>query len=148
MLTLKRFEVLTEIYGGDLRRWPRSMREDAQTLLESSAAARVTFSKAWQLDEARAAARAEQDTVLWRYQIPDAAPARRDHAQRGDIAQAARILGSLALPLRWIGMAAVGGSAVMAGLVLGTLHSAAPASYSYSGLMLLLQSAPIHLLAN
>ena len=146
MLTLKRFQVLTEIYGGDLRRWPRSMREDAQTLLERSAAARVTFSEAWQLDEARAATRAEQDTVLWRYQIPDAAPARRDQAQRGDITQAARILWSLALPLRWVGMATVGGSAVMAGLVLGTLHGSTPASYS--GLMLLLQSAPLHLLAN
>lgn len=147
MLTLNRFQVLTEIYGGDLRRWPRSMREDAQSLLESSAAARVNFSKAWQLDAARAAARAEQDTVLWRYQIPDA-QARRDRAQHGYIARAARIFWSLALPLRWVGMATVGGSAVMAGLVLGTLHGAAPASYSYSGLMLLLQSAPIHLLAN
>lgn len=160
-MALKRFKTLSEIYGGELRRWPTRMREDALELLERSAAARVLLHEARKLDDALAAASADRDAALRRQEAPHASLVRlragvatpiatptiaRAQRRRRRWATAAGILWPFALPLRWIGMATVGGSAVMAGLVVGAMYGTAPSSDS--GLNLLLQPAPLHLMAD
>ncbi|HTU54163.1 MAG TPA: hypothetical protein VMF62_09350 [Acetobacteraceae bacterium] len=119
MLTLARFRAMAECYGEDLRRRPAESPADAMLCLpggEDAALARL---------RARVAARIA------------APPERRFGALKAAIP---RPLPSL--PPFGLGLAAGGGLAIMAGLLIGALYTAAPSSDS---LLALLQPAPIHI---
>jgi hypothetical protein len=160
MMTLKRFAALADSYGADLARWPDGVRGEAEAMLRTSAEARARLDEARTLDEAIAAAQAEDD-ALWGPVEQAAALARLRSGVEARIASSgggrsmnrnltgwAGVGGALvlALPLRWIGLATGGGLVVMAGVLIGALYTAAPAEPG--GLMAMLQPAPIHMLTD
>lgn len=164
MMTLGRFRLLLDSYGADSQRWPPELRADAQALLSSSAAARTMREKAERLDRVIAAATAREDATLARLSPPDetlqrlrsgvaariATTANRSTEQSAASALLARIDWLLSMPpvsprLYWVGMAASGGSAIVAGLLLGAMYGMPPAA---DAALAMLQSAPIHILAD
>jgi hypothetical protein len=154
MLTLKRFKAMTDSYGADLLRWPEQERAAAQTLLEGSAEARALLGDARMLDEALAVASARQSAAHRRNNHEAAALARLRSgvavriaaaSERSRVSFLERALsitnrGILFTPSGWAGLAAAGGLAVLAGLVIGSLYTAPGAS---DALLTLLQPAPI-----
>jgi len=154
MLTLKRFGTLAASYGGDLQRWPLELREEAQALLNVSAAARAILDDARMLDDDIAAARDfeatrsrpdEQGAALARLRASVAAriaapidvrrPGRRPWSS---VAEGFVRLRSVPFPV----MGAAGASAILAGLLVGAISVSEPATDSV--LAALLQPAPIH----
>jgi len=140
MMTLKRFGVLAESYGGQLWRWPEDSRNDAEALLNSSAEARRILDQARMVDETIGAAAR-----------PDSTPAAAD---TGDAAALARLRSAVAMRLeatpsrrrrerfldwlasaisteafgsngRWVGVAACGAVVVVAGVMTGLLYEPA-----------------------
>ena len=157
MLTLRRFEAMVASYGADRRRWPAALRDEAEALLAVSAEACALAEEARVLDEAIAAAGAHEDWALRGPGVADAALARL----RSGVA--ARIVASppqqrplrawlavaswaFPLPLGWIGMATGAGAAMAVGFLVGGIYTSAPAPGP--SLTMLLQSAPIHALAD
>jgi hypothetical protein len=65
MMTLRRFQKLSDSYGGDLGRWPEGVRAQAKALLERSPDARRIVARAADLDEAVAAASAARKARFW-----------------------------------------------------------------------------------
>lgn len=61
MLTLERFRSLAASYGAEFARWPEKERGEAQTLLDTSAQARLLFKEAQILDEAITKASAREN---------------------------------------------------------------------------------------
>jgi hypothetical protein len=153
MMTLGRFRALAESYGAALPRWPAELRGEAEALLRASAAARALLAEARTVDETIAAAGRREDAALWPPGAREAALARL----RSGVA--ARIgpspprwpMGRLAgwapssAALGWVGLAAGGGLAVAAGLVIGAMSAAGPAP---DAVLAILQASPIHVLAN
>lgn len=135
MMTLKRFKTLTGSYGAALARWPAELRKDAQTLLGISAEARQSFAEAQALDDAIAVDIGDQSEALARLRFAVAtrlaAPAER------------RTLRDRLTAI--VGVAASGGMAIAAGLLIGWIY--APAA-NHNGPLGLMQPAPIELLAD
>lgn len=155
MLTLKRFAELADSYGADLDRWPDDVRRDAEALAKESAEARAILDDARSVDEAIAYVRSHDDAVFWPAGESEAALARLRAGVAGRIAASPRrkalrwfavMTPASDLPFRWLGFATSGAVAVVAGLLLGTMYTAAPASDDV--LALLLQPAPIQILAD
>jgi hypothetical protein len=159
MLTLKRFRAMVDSYGANLQRWPEERRSEAQKLLNTSAEARDLLVKARALDEVIETARAVEDARRWSGGERDAALARlragvasriaastpRARPGRGlRPARSARWM--LAFPLRAAGMAAAGGCAIIAGLLIGSVYVSEPVTDGM--LALLLQPAPIDILSD
>lgn len=158
MLTLKRFKAMIDSYGANPQRWPQERRGDAAALLCVSAAARAMLDEAQRLDidihvVSRQSARwqpEKQQAALARLRAQvqariatDAEPRqRRTHAtRRGPLPN----LESMpSLRLGWAGITAAGGLAIAAGLLVGVSF---PTPSPVADLGLLLQSAPIHILA-
>lgn len=157
MMTLKRFRKLADSYGADLRRWPERLRPQANALLESSAQAREIVARARELDEAITAAASARSENLWSGDRPDAALVRL----RNDVATrigpavpataivaggiAGRVAHDASRRPGWIGLATAASVAIIAGVVLGILHSqTAPRQ----DLLVLLQPSPIQLLTD
>jgi len=65
MLTLKRFEALTDSYGAEPERWPDDVRADAEALLRVSPEAQQLLAEARELDEGIDAARKRADAASW-----------------------------------------------------------------------------------
>lgn len=76
MLTLARFKAMTDSYGADPRRWPPSLRSEAEALLAASAEARAQLEAAREVDEAIAQASASNEARLGGGAERDAALAR------------------------------------------------------------------------
>jgi len=152
MLTLKRFGTLAGSYGGDLQRWPRQLRDEAQALLNVSAAARAIFDDARALDDAIAAASAlegatgrqpDEQAALARLRSGVAARISAPIATRkpGRWPSLAEVFTRLrSMPFPAMGAAVAG--AVLAGLLVGAISVSEPAADSV--LAALLQPAPIH----
>jgi len=159
---LERFRALAESYGAALERWPAEARGEAAALLRESAEARAILGEARVLDEAIAAASREGDAVLWAAAGGrDAALARLRSGVEARIAAGARAPARGAwrrrwdwvagwavssVGLRWAGAAAGGGVAVAAGLLIGAMYAAGPATAA-DNVFAILQPAPIHILA-
>jgi hypothetical protein len=158
MLTLARFRALAASYGADLRRWPEEARREARALLGGCPPARALLEQARALDEALAAASARERRTLVRPVEADAALGRLrartmariasspaqpvDHRPRSVLARFARAV--LAPRIHLIGLAAGGGAALIAGLLIGAIYTTAPA---VDTLLPMLQPAPIQFLA-
>ena len=148
MLTLEGFRAMAESYGADLRRWPEQSRGDAEALLETAAAeARAILAEARTLDGALARADAMlrlpggEDAALARLRARVAARIAAPAEHRLEALKAAILRRLPWLPPFGLGLAAGSGLAIMAGLLIGALYTAAPSSDSLLGL---LQPAPIH----
>ncbi len=159
MVTLRQFKVLAESYGADLHRWPAELRKEAEALLAVSPDARAALAAERVLDEAIDAARAQQDAALWPPGMEDAALARLRSSVAARIAasparhraapgRGARVLSgswALSLLLGPAGLAAGGGVAVAAGLLLGALYTPVPAA---SNVLVMLQPMPLSILSH
>ena len=157
MMTLKRFKELTDSYGGESRHWPEELRDEAAALLRVSPQARELLAEAQTLDEALEAASAEQDAVLWPPGEESAALARLRSGVSARLASLPRrqsaswfsswtLRDGLRLPLNpgAIGMATSCGLAVVAGLLIGSMHASAPAP----DMLTMLQPAPLQIFQN
>lgn len=138
MLTLKRFKALAESYGGDLARWPDERRDEAHQLLAQSTQAQTILAEARRLDAAIAPGHATG--------VDDAALARLRAGVQARIASTAPHRIPYGRGLGFLGLAASGGFAIMAGLLIGTMW--ASAQQPDSGVLAMLQPAPIHALAD
>ncbi|HVY17841.1 MAG TPA: hypothetical protein VHB27_21660 [Rhodopila sp.] len=159
MLSLKRFTSLANSYGADPARWPAETRADAQALIAASAEARAVLSAARAEDVMIGAARRREEAMLWRPGEQDAALARLRSGVADRIAaspsprpgQARHGWGMvsdgslLRMQLGWFGLAASGGFAVAAGLLIGSLFSAAP---NPTDLLAVFQATPIHIIVD
>lgn len=159
MLTEKRFRRLVESYGANLQHWPRNIRGGAERLLDRSARARALLEAARGLDDVIEAASTHEAAILLQPQEMNAALARLRANVGAQIASPAaqeawkqRFAPSLTATwpifsgIGWIGISSVGGLAIAAGLLIGTLYQ--PESRSVSALAMLMQPAPIHILTN
>jgi hypothetical protein len=157
MLTLRRFKAMADSYGSDLQRWPEEVRAEASSLLDASPQARAVLVAERALDDAIAAASADETARLLQPDAQVAALARVRAAVGAQIAASAaprRFGWRLAaggqrmlrdLHLRWVGIAAAGGFAVLAGLLLGGMYASQPAP---DVVLAMLQPAPFHILAD
>jgi hypothetical protein len=155
MLTLRRFRAMADSYGADLRRWPEEVREEARALLNASPEARALLGAAQALDDVIEGASRHETAARRERGGPDAALARLRSRVAARIAASADLRSGWALPqapgaapsrrLRWAGIAAGSGLAIVAGLLIGALSAPAPASDT---LLPMLQPAPIHFLAD
>jgi hypothetical protein len=161
MLTVERFRATADSYGADLQRWPNEMRDAAEALLNVSAEARAVLQEARALDEAINAASATDDARRWRPGEQNAALARLRSGVEARIAPTARkrlpdplpgltlmqgVWWATSIRSRLVGMAAAGGCAIVAGLLLGSTYVSEPATDG--ALTMLLQPAPIHILSD
>lgn len=168
MLTLERLRALTESYGADLQRWPEETRAAAQALLSQSSEARALLEEARVLDDMIAAATAHEESARWRTGERHVAMARLRARVGARIAttevirttplrswlmgllfgsrQPDSAQSAVALRLRWIGLATTGALAVAAGLVIGAMYEATPATTGV--LTQLLQPATFAILEN
>jgi hypothetical protein len=160
MLTLKRFKAMADCYGADLRRWPESMRKDAETLIANSQEANTLLAEAREFDEAIRSASLHEDASLWLPGEQDAALAR---LRSGVAAQLSVVPGSRSVNFRsymtffegldwmagprlgWAGLAASSVVAVVAGLLIGSAYDMPSGS---GGLLAMLQPVPIEILAD
>ena len=161
MMTLRRFKVLTEAYGADLRRWPASERAEAAMFLAGSTDARGILKDAQHLDvlidvahadEAQTLLQtAEQAAALARLRSGLAAriaPPSPSRKQRESIENrlswvfASTGFGRTATASwhSWAVMTVGGGAALVAGLWIGAMHAAA----GPVGLITMLQPSPLH----
>jgi len=151
MLTIRRFRVLAESYGADLQRWPQRSRAAAERLLTVSAQARRVFSEARILDAAILEAStqnqvspAEQCAALERLKSAVAIRLATSNAQRPHpsvFGWMPRWFREVATPRRFklaSGVCAV----LVAGLVIGSLYTGAPATRS---VLTFLQPDPLQL---
>jgi hypothetical protein len=154
MMTLRRFRTLADSYGGDLQRWPETMRLQAQALLDTSAEARRIIVGARKLDDVIAAAQAAHSEHLWSGDRAEAALERLRNGVAIRIAPTMaatpiRAVSLLCTPLgiprrvRWISLATAASVAILAGFVLGIRYS--PAAPQQDELSALLQPSPIQL---
>jgi len=157
MMTLGRFRTLADSYGADLQRWPEQLRGQARALLDTSAQARDIMTRAKELDQAIGAAAAERDARIWGGSRADAGLHRLRAGVAARIARpvaagipATETIGSAVARyrpqrVRWVGLAAAAGLAVVAGLALGILY---PPAAAPQDLTALLQPAPLQLLTD
>jgi len=158
-MTLTRFRSLAASYGSDLSRWPEEERGEAEILLQASDQARLYIEDARTLDE-----------LISQYQQPDSATdevnrratdlaklraavaVRISHPRhgvqhRGDGGPAA-LFGFLRKSnphfLGAIGLAAGGGLAIAAGLLIGWIYTSQPRS---GDLLSALEGAPSRMFA-
>ncbi|NDU85233.1 MAG: hypothetical protein G3H99_01270 [Ferrovum sp.] len=149
---------MADSYGGDLRRWPEGLRDQAQELLHGSPEARAYMSDALALDAAIQSTRKYEDALLPR---PGEQNAMLDRLRLGvgvritstsDHRQLPRPLsldlaawwqGVISLHLRGMGVVVAGGFAVIAGLLIGAIYVPTPAS---GMLLAILEPSPIHIL--
>ncbi|HEX5461808.1 MAG TPA: hypothetical protein VFX20_17725 [Steroidobacteraceae bacterium] len=158
MMTLRRFRTLADSYGADLQRWPQRLRGRALALLDSSVEAQAVISRAKELDDIIAAARAARLERLWGGESADAAL----HRLQKNVSERIRRPpsgGVTALhgmrpraaghyrprPAEWIGLVTAASLAVIAGLALGILSSP---SAPQEDLTALLQPAPLQVLTD
>jgi len=164
MLTVERFKAMADSYGGDLRRWPKELRREAQVLSETSAQAGAVLEEARRLDATIEAARKREQLTVWRAGDEEAALARLRSGVAARIASPlahptsgvlARMISNPAdlarsgagswTPLGFAGLAAAGGVAVVVGLLVGSLWSVPAAQDS---LLTALVPSPLHMLVN
>ena len=160
MLTLKRFKTMADCYGADLRRWPESIRQDAQALINSSLEAAAILSEAQGLDEAMTSASLRDDANLWLPSDQNAALARLRSTVAAQLSAAPKFrsvslqsamtlferIGWAARPrLGWAGLAASSVVAIVAGLLIGSAYDMPSRS---GGLLALLQPMPIEISAD
>lgn len=151
MLTIRRFQVLAESYGADLQRWPQQSRAEAQRLLTVSSEARRVLAAAQILDAAILEAStqdqlspAEQSAALERLKSAVAIRVATSDARRTGASLFGWLPGwfhEVATPRRF-GLASGVCAAVVAGLVVGSWYTGAPATTS---VLTLLQPDPIQL---
>jgi hypothetical protein len=159
MVTLRQFKAKVNSYGADLERWPDALRGEAQTLLRVSPQAREILEEALALDKAIEAASGREIALLWRPSEQEAALTRLRAGVTARMAAstehrpAQRRFGWLlsgmghgrpSLSLRLVGMATASGFAIMVGLLLGAMYTAAP---SPDTVLTMLQAEPIHIFA-
>lgn len=150
MLTMRRFCMLAESYGADLRRWPDKTRDHAQALLDVSVEARAILDAARALDDAIALHDAgrppswDEEAMLARLRagVATQIAAGRSPARRLVWASAEW---PLPFMLRWLGMATAGGLAITLGLVIGLTTARPPTP---DGVLTLLHPAPITMLTD
>lgn len=166
MMTLRRFKALTQSYGAQLQRWPQEERGAAQELLRSSPEAHALLEQERSLDEAIAAASAQQDSKRWLPGEQDAALARlrsgvatriaAQEAQAKSGKSGGGLLGWLlggepdlaSLRRRRLGLVTSGALAILAGLLVGGTYGPAPAPAPVGVLTSLLQPAALEILSD
>jgi hypothetical protein len=151
MLTIKRFHVLVESYGADLQRWPRESRAEAERLLTASPEVRQLLAEARILDAAILEAStqdqlspAEQSAALERLKAAVANRIATSNVQRTGpsiFGWMPRWFHEVTTPRRF-GLASGVCAAVIAGLVIGSLYTGAPATKS---VLTFLQPDPLQL---
>ncbi len=158
MLTLRRFKALAESYGANLARWPDRERHEAETLLNTSAQARMLIDEAQMLDAAIAFAQSPEDTRLWPADEQAAALARLRSGVEARIAARPKKGRARFRAAGWsgwkgvftvfaghpdiAGMAIGSAFSIVVGLLIGTAFGA---SYSPDNLQAMLQAAPLHI---
>lgn len=151
MLTIKRFQVLAESYGADLQRWPQESRTEAERLLAVSSEARQALAAARILDAAILEAStqdqlspAEQSAALERLKSAVASELATSNARHMGVSSFGwmpRWLHEVTTP-RGFRLASGVCAAVIAGLVIGSLYTGAPATKS---VLTFLQPDPLQL---
>jgi hypothetical protein len=151
MMTLKRFTILAEAYGADLRRWPEAEREDAAAVLARSDLARQMVADARHLDTLVEAASAHEAAALFHPGEQAAALARLRSGVAARVAPSLPgrtsrrnslgwAIASARLGYGWMALTVGGGAALVAGFWIGGMQpAAAPVD-----LIAILQSSPIH----
>ena len=156
MMTLNRFKTLADSYGAEFERWPAEWRQDAESLLGTSAEAQQIFAAAAETDAMLLSIR-EAEAALWSEPEEAASLARL----RAGVADAIARQGMVRTPrkpwrglaplhggvaavqahLSWLVWATSGGAAIASGLLIGSLSG-------QSGLpdcvLSLMQTAPLH----
>jgi hypothetical protein len=166
MMTLRRFRILADSYGAELRRWPERLRPQAQALLQSSKEARAIIAHTRELDEAIAAAGAARDVGIWRGAAADSALHRlRTNVTTRIGAIAAAHVSAASIPttaaarrtdfhssygapsrrIRWVSLATAASIAVVVGFVIGVLNGPTTPTQELTAL---LQPAPLQLLSD
>jgi len=150
---------MIDSYGARFHLWPEKGRSEIPYLLARSAEARAKLEEGQRLDEAIASASAYEDALLWPPGEEDAALARlrlgvaariaKQQAMRGKV-QADDDADWLAyFKLRWLRLAAGGGFAMAAGLLIGlTVATGSPSGPETDTVLAMLQSAPISVMSD
>jgi len=157
MITLKHFRAMIDSYGAHFHLWPEKGRNEIPYLLARSAEARAKLDEGRKLDEAIASASTYEDAMLWPPGEQDAALARLRLGVAARIAKQQAVGGKptddadwLAyFKLRWLRIAAGGGFAMAAGLVIGlTVATNSSPGPETDTVLAMLQSAPIPVISD